>query len=611
MALRDQSTMTDQTKSMPSRFCGVSLQALLTLIGSFILPLMLGVFTVIITLHQQHVGVQQRMEDRKIARELREQDLNISREQRLHDLNMLGLQREQDLNISREQRTQDKEIAEERLRDAVLVAYLNDIANLLKDNDGILTRNPTVAIIARAKTLTAIRQLDSSRNSYLIQFLYEAKQLFSDANPLDLSNAELNAVDFNINKNVHQNFRKLSLAGALLRNSSFYFSDLSYANFSKADLTGAKFEKTILNNADMSNSTIVRADFSGSQLSKSNFTYTQSRLSIFTNAHALYANFTQSNMEAVDFSRCNCRDVDFTEATMVRGIFHTAHLDRSRFIASIVPRANFYNARLIGSNLSNARLQSTNFSKSICDGAIFSKVDLINASFLQAKIKDLDLSNLNLQNIDFSGADLTFTTLSRSTLDNVKFNGTITFLTNFSFTTMKKAFISDEQLSNALTIQGAKLPNGTVFQHDPNLLSNGYANCSHKLLNSNWKVFPLGAIIISPKNISSHECIFMNQMNSSSSMSQNITLIKHKTLTLARRAILIVTVRSGVGKIASIRLDDHANKLISMRNFTKESDIFTLQGQSVTFQPKVTVEFFGYGWCHSIELTVAMTPRIP
>jgi len=39
--------------------------------------------------------------------------------------------------------------------------------------------------------------------------------LTSGANPLDLSDAELNELNFTGNKNYHQNVRNLSLAGAL------------------------------------------------------------------------------------------------------------------------------------------------------------------------------------------------------------------------------------------------------------------------------------------------------------------------------------------------------------------------------------------------------------
>ncbi len=152
MVLRDQSTMTKHSDSMNRCCCRLTSKEGLSLIGSLLLPFMLGVFTIVITFHQQKVSVQQHIEDRYLAREQREQDLNISREQRQHDLNMLALQREQDLNISREQREQDKKIADDRLRDAILVAYLNDIADLLKQNNGTLTADPIVAIIGRAKT---------------------------------------------------------------------------------------------------------------------------------------------------------------------------------------------------------------------------------------------------------------------------------------------------------------------------------------------------------------------------------------------------------------------------------------------------------------------------
>lgn len=47
---------------------------------------------------------------------------------------------------------------------------MNDIANLLENNNGILMANPIVGIIARAKTLTFIWRLDNSWSNHLIQF---------------------------------------------------------------------------------------------------------------------------------------------------------------------------------------------------------------------------------------------------------------------------------------------------------------------------------------------------------------------------------------------------------------------------------------------------------
>jgi len=51
--------MIDQSDSSTPRFCGLTLQA-----G---LPLILGVFTVVIILHEQNIAVDQHVEDRSIT----------------------------------------------------------------------------------------------------------------------------------------------------------------------------------------------------------------------------------------------------------------------------------------------------------------------------------------------------------------------------------------------------------------------------------------------------------------------------------------------------------------------------------------------------------------
>ncbi|CAF4412009.1 unnamed protein product [Rotaria sp. Silwood2] len=261
MPLHNQYTNTELPYLSLRAHCGLTVKDILQLVGSLILPLMLGIFTVIITLHQQTITTQQRLEDRKLTEEQREQDLNISREQCLQDLNMFAIQREHDLNISREQRQLNKDIAEarriqddliaekqrnmseqqrahevniaqEQLRDSVLVTYMNDIGLLLKSNNGSLTSDPVTAIIARAKTLTVIQQLDAARSGFVIRFLYEAKQLTSGANSLDISDAELIGIDLSSETIFHRKLHNLSLTGVILRNVSFFKRDLSYTNFS-------------------------------------------------------------------------------------------------------------------------------------------------------------------------------------------------------------------------------------------------------------------------------------------------------------------------------------------------------------------------------------------
>ncbi|CAF1272896.1 unnamed protein product [Rotaria sp. Silwood1] len=194
----------------------------------------------------------------------REQDLNISREQRQLDKDIAEARRVQDdliaekqRNMSEQQRAHELSIAQEQLRDSLLVTYMNDIGLLLKENNGSLTSDPVTAIIARAKTLNSIHQLDATRNAFLIRFLYEAKQLTSGANPLDLSDAELSGIDLSSENIFHRKLHNLSLAGAVLHNASFSKLDLSYANFSGSDLTNARFVESKMGNADFSKSTIA------------------------------------------------------------------------------------------------------------------------------------------------------------------------------------------------------------------------------------------------------------------------------------------------------------------------------------------------------------------
>ncbi|CAF1604997.1 unnamed protein product [Rotaria magnacalcarata] len=100
-AKQNKSTMTDRQKSTDRIF---TLKEIIKLISSFLLPMVLGISTVVITIHQQNITLQQRAEDRQLAREQREQDLHISKLQRAQDNADSRLLREQDLNISTQQR---------------------------------------------------------------------------------------------------------------------------------------------------------------------------------------------------------------------------------------------------------------------------------------------------------------------------------------------------------------------------------------------------------------------------------------------------------------------------------------------------------------------------
>ena len=522
MLKQDQATMTENVGSSRGSFCNMNLRDILSLISSLFLPMMLGIFTVVITLHQQTVVTEQRLEDRQLAREQREQDLNMSREQRQQDLLMFALQREQLSNLSREQRdhdfaiaeakrTQDSDIAErqrnmsqvqrdyelnttqEQFRDTLLVSYINDMALLLMANHGTLTADPIVATIARAKTLAAIRQLDTSRKRRLIEFLYEAKQLHSSGQPLDLSDAELNGLNFSGGIKIHRSLRYLSLAGALLINSSFSGRDLIYANFTRAELTGAQFVDSQLGYADLSHTIIVRANFHSAQLSSSRFDYAHSRRAMFSKTNASNATFIHASLASSDFSTCDCRGIDFFDAKLTDADFSRAKLQYSRFKAA---------------DLSGAIFNRTDFSQTI-----FIHAKLSAASFVGSDLRRVELTRGNLREVYFKDVDLSDASLAETNLDLATFNRVATIMTNFSFASMKNASISNEQFINASSVRGAILPNGTVIREDPNMLPQGQALCHESLINNSWLISPANAVVISPESaIRKGACLTMSSI---------------------------------------------------------------------------------------------------
>ncbi|CAF3791787.1 unnamed protein product, partial [Adineta steineri] len=235
MLSREQGTQTDRFRYQSHGFYGLTLKDILKFVSSLLLPLMLGVFTVVFTIHQQNVTSRQRVEDRQLARQQWLEDQNASRLQRQQELDIANNQSDANRRSVEVQKEQEKE----RYRNDVLVAYIREIGDLLKESNGSLTTNPLTATLARVKTLNVFRQLDPPRNMHIIRFLYEADQLTNTDNhiSLDLSKAELYNIDF----------------GALFNNV-----DLTNANFTGANLHEAKFIGTIITDKQLRSALSIR-----------------------------------------------------------------------------------------------------------------------------------------------------------------------------------------------------------------------------------------------------------------------------------------------------------------------------------------------------------------
>lgn len=424
-------------------FCGITCGNLIKLISHLILPLTLGIFTIVITIYQQEISSKQRLKDREQAQFQREQDLNISamqrerdlliareqreedKQRRYQDLNISSLQRDLDIfiaeskrtgddlnaekqrNMSHEQRQHELKIEQQRYDQQILIeneryeqerskyqaqlslSYINEIGDLLGKHNGQLNLDSTSAALARAKTLNVIGQLGSNRSKNLIEFLYDAKQLTRNNNPLDLSGAQLNGIDFSTPSGLKVR-QQISLVGIYLNNAIFQDLQIIGWDFTSASLNGAIFRNCNITNTSFTRASLIAADFSFSyldlntfsnaDLSMANFHGVIGRSSIFDDAiligaifsnvefHPMgssrYIRFTYSNLVSatfrdaflykVHFRLCNMANVDLTGATIVDASFYGSLLA----FASIVD--NKYPLKF--SSFQYANLSHANFS---------------------------------------------------------------------------------------------------------------------------------------------------------------------------------------------------------------------------------------------------------
>lgn len=163
-------------------------------------------------------------------------------------------------------------VTQNQQQEDVLVNYEKDISDLLTNQQlGKSNERDAIRVVAQAKTLAALNELDPKRKGFLIRFIYEA-QLISTRHPIvDLSNADLSNADLS-NANLDRaNLSKTNLNHAKLSNTNLsraYLdsADLSSASLDGADLSGAFLWNANLSNIDLTNTRLSTPEPNGTSL---------------------------------------------------------------------------------------------------------------------------------------------------------------------------------------------------------------------------------------------------------------------------------------------------------------------------------------------------------
>lgn len=153
---------------------------------------------------------------------------------------------------------------QDRAREATLQAYLDRMTDLMLGEEGLKQSKEAAEqrTIARARTLTALRQLDGERKGALLQFLYESgligQPLAYEGQPeglVDLRSADLSGAN---------------LEGADLEGANLGAVDLRGANLTEVDLRRADLQGADLRGAYLHGANLVGADLTAAYMDRVN-----------------------------------------------------------------------------------------------------------------------------------------------------------------------------------------------------------------------------------------------------------------------------------------------------------------------------------------------------
>jgi uncharacterized protein YjbI with pentapeptide repeats len=539
------------------RKCALCYKHLLKILAAVILPLLLAIFTVVITFEQRKENDQQRFEDRELARIHREQDLNISILTREADKLAAQLQRENDRDIANNQRNtsqilENYRYEQERIKylDTLLANYINEIGQLLIANNGSLTSNSAVMALSRSKTLHILRTgIGPIRASQIIQYLYDAGQLNANNNPLDLSNAPFDGISLN-----GLSMRFLFLARTRLSNASFTNLDVSYGNFSGAYMIGTNFSSANCLNVDFTGTNLFQTDFSNAKLIKTTFVNAILSHSTLINAALNDANFLSTDLSYTNLSHAICIDTIFYKANMIKSDLSYTILARTKFNQTNLTEAIFSSADSSNYNFNKCffdtvQLKQANFTNVTLMEVMFIKSNMIESIFRRAQIQYISIISSNATHSDFTDANLHNGKIHSSVLTFASFVNA-----NIEGTTFRYTDLSNANLSNAtyfdsinswnepLSIYNARLPDGTIGTLN-NLISKSNVQCNLSVEEHGWIVNENNSILIEHHWNNSKKCIFTLSSNClKAKMSLSVNLSRFTELIESGQAIALLRI---------------------------------------------------------------------
>jgi hypothetical protein len=234
----------------------------------------------------------------------------------------------------REQEVEELRIKEQqrielgRSRQTALQTFLDCMTELISHGLRESEVGDAKRAIARARTLTALRQLDGERKGLLLLFLRESDLIEKDA-IVDLRGADLRGADL-----TEANLRGANLSGADLTEAVLFRANLRGANLSEAGLRRADLSGAYLHGAYLYGASLYGAKLGGADLTE--------------------AVLFRANLSGADLRGADVRRADLTEAFLGQANLSGANLNKADLRGAYLDGAGLGGAGLPGANLVGA-----------------------------------------------------------------------------------------------------------------------------------------------------------------------------------------------------------------------------------------------------------------
>jgi uncharacterized protein YjbI with pentapeptide repeats len=345
-----------------------------------------------------------------------------------------------------------------RSREAALQAYFDQLAELIKDARGDPVPESSQQALARARTLTVLHQLDRERKGLLLRFLYESG-LIGRREAVENPPGEPEPPTGVETERATVQLSGADLSGAVLTGANLDGAELAGTNLRMAQLDEASLNRTKLNRAKMDGANLREAELSQATLVGSSLTdaflvgvkLTDANL---TNADLTKAILSKARLDGADLSKANLSEADLGGADLSKAILEGAtmtpeQLGRASSLTGIILTGGDLRQAQLGTfNLSDANLSGADLS-----GAILWEAQLDGANLTRTNLSNADLTRADLSKARLEGANLTGADLSRASLKGAELAGC----------RLEGATVMQEQLDQANSLEGAILPDGTVY----------------------------------------------------------------------------------------------------------------------------------------------------